>query len=283
MIKLYKKNILGKKITDLNIIPDCAGRYKELSLIFNSFEGSYISLGDMCDRGSNSKEVFDFFKNHLAILGNHEHMMIDFCESQEFYGPMLWLYNGGANTVLSFIDDYSNKINFISLVNKMFKINKTIDLNVKNNKELFLELDQINLEIKKLALKYIPLEYITWLKNLPLYHETNELILTHAPIFKYKSIEEVCLIGKNCFDQKYEESILFNRTSIRPYQNKIQFYGHESNENPVISLINNQIIGIGLDCSTAHKLFVYVGKADSLYYVDYFPTEVDPNLFVIKK
>lgn len=283
MIKLYKKNVLGKKITDLNIIPDCAGRFQELSIIFNTFEGSYFSLGDMCDRGINSKSVFDFFKDHSAILGNHEHMMIDFCESQDFYGPMLWLYNGGANTVLSFIDDYSKKVHFISLVNKMFKINKTIDLNVKNNKDLFIELDQTNIEIKKIVLESIPKEYLEWLKNLPLYYETNELILTHAPIFKYKSIEDACSIGQNCFDQLYEESVLFNRTSIRPYKDKIQFYGHESNENPVISLINNQIIGIGLDCSTAHKLFVYVGKEDSLYYIDYFSTEFDPNLFVIKK
>ena len=48
---------------------------------FNSNEDKLICLGDMCDRGKNTKLVWEYFynlqkahKQHVVLLGNHEDM-----------------------------------------------------------------------------------------------------------------------------------------------------------------------------------------------------------------
>ena len=48
---------------------------------FNSNEDKLICLGDMCDRGRNTKLVWEYFynlqkahKQHVVLLGNHEDM-----------------------------------------------------------------------------------------------------------------------------------------------------------------------------------------------------------------
>ena len=61
-----------------------------------------VSVGDMIDRGPRSMEVLEFFRNHgKALLGNHEHVMLDyFCDSGN-YMPGLWLMNSGDATLNS--------------------------------------------------------------------------------------------------------------------------------------------------------------------------------------
>jgi hypothetical protein len=88
-----------------NIIADVAGQYKALMALVNKMPpGEFISLGDMCDRGPDSKEVFNFFMQpgNQAILGNHEHMMIDYCRKGGYYDYGVWFWNGGRKTLESF-------------------------------------------------------------------------------------------------------------------------------------------------------------------------------------
>lgn len=87
-----------------NIIADVAGQYDTLmALIKKMPPGEYISLGDMVDRGPKSKEVVEFFmKNGKAILGNHEHMMIDSYREHGYYAWNTWERNGGRKTVESY-------------------------------------------------------------------------------------------------------------------------------------------------------------------------------------
>ena len=55
-----------------------------------------ISVGDMIDRGPRSYEVLDFFRMHgKALLGNHEHMMINHFNSSGNNSTGYWLLNGG--------------------------------------------------------------------------------------------------------------------------------------------------------------------------------------------
>ena len=53
-------------------------------------EGETISVGDMIDRGPNSKEVVEYFMdptiNSSAIFGNHEHLMVDACAGCKVIG-----------------------------------------------------------------------------------------------------------------------------------------------------------------------------------------------------
>lgn len=64
-------------------------------------------MGDMIDRGPQSKEVVEWFmKNGRAILGNHEHMMLDHIKNKgsadAYYGPGIWIWNGGQATIDSY-------------------------------------------------------------------------------------------------------------------------------------------------------------------------------------
>lgn len=88
----------------MNIIGDIAARYDELILLLDKMPpGQPVSVGDMVDRGNKSKEVINFFMNNgLAVLGNHEHMLLDYYNEERYYESGTWKYNGGQKTINSF-------------------------------------------------------------------------------------------------------------------------------------------------------------------------------------
>lgn len=91
----------------VNIIGDIAGQYDALMALVDKMpEGEIISVGDMVDRGPNSSKVIEYFMQpgRRAILGNHEHMMIDYLTRGSFYGRDIWFYNGGGATMRSYPD-----------------------------------------------------------------------------------------------------------------------------------------------------------------------------------
>lgn len=87
-----------------NVIGDIAGNFKTLMALLEKMpDDEVISVGDMVDRGPRSKEVLKWFmENGRAIMGNHEHMMLDHMTDGGFYERGLWLYNGGTATLESF-------------------------------------------------------------------------------------------------------------------------------------------------------------------------------------
>lgn len=87
------------------IVGDIAGRFDELMLLLKKCpDDEVISVGDMIDRGSQSREVVEWFmKNGKAILGNHEHLAVDFCRyGESYYSNSCWFNNGGYPTLASF-------------------------------------------------------------------------------------------------------------------------------------------------------------------------------------
>lgn len=86
------------------IIADIAGQYDTLLALLKQMpDEEPISVGDMIDRGPKSKEVVEFFMKHgSAIMGNHEHMAIDYYNDASYYPWNTWFYNGGHETVNSF-------------------------------------------------------------------------------------------------------------------------------------------------------------------------------------
>jgi len=88
----------------MNIIADIAGEYKTLLALLKKMpDDEVVSLGDMVDRGPDSQRVLEWFmKNGKAILGNHEHMMLDYCRGGRYYDADIWFYNGGGQTMKSF-------------------------------------------------------------------------------------------------------------------------------------------------------------------------------------
>lgn len=94
----------------INVIGDIAGNFKTLMALLKKMpEGKTVSVGDMIDRGPSSKEVIEYFmhaENVEAILGNHEHMMLDYYRHKKLgrrrYDSSIWAYNGGVATMSSF-------------------------------------------------------------------------------------------------------------------------------------------------------------------------------------
>lgn len=87
-----------------NVISDIAGQYDTLMALLDKMpDDEPVSIGDMVDRGPDSKKVLDFFmQNGSAILGNHEHMMLDFGRGTGYYNYGTWVWNGGGATLDSF-------------------------------------------------------------------------------------------------------------------------------------------------------------------------------------
>lgn len=88
----------------MNIIGDIAGEYDTLMALLKQMpDDEVLSVGDMIDRGPKSKEVVEWFmKNGKALLGNHEHMMLDAIRGPAYYDHGIWMWNGGGYTLNSF-------------------------------------------------------------------------------------------------------------------------------------------------------------------------------------
>lgn len=67
-----------------------------------------VFLGDMVDRGPDSFSVVDTIKKltetegAIALLGNHENMLITYANAKFFNKRDIWLYNGGVKTMISY-------------------------------------------------------------------------------------------------------------------------------------------------------------------------------------
>ncbi len=128
------------------IIGDIAGQYNTLmALLQQCPDDDIVAVGDLVDRGPDSKKVLDFFMagNGRAILGNHEAMMIDAVIGKHYGAWQDWCSNGGAATLKSF---------------DITKLPLTV------TQEELLE------------------PYCQWVDSLPLFIKAPGLIVTHAPI-----------------------------------------------------------------------------------------------------
>lgn len=98
------------------VMTDLHGTYKAFEKVYTELEKTfsfnkkvlYIILGDSCDRGEKSFELYKKFqkinkmKNRKVIhlLGNHEQMLLNSINNREYLN--LWLSNGGVETIFSF-------------------------------------------------------------------------------------------------------------------------------------------------------------------------------------
>lgn len=97
-------------LTSFNIIADIAGQYDCLLRLLPRMPDAHVVLvGDLVDRGPKSKSVLQFAKilneegTLTAIMGNHEHMMLDFYRDTDHYGNGIWKMNGGDATDNNFL------------------------------------------------------------------------------------------------------------------------------------------------------------------------------------
>lgn len=176
-----------------NVIADVAGQYKALvQLIHKMPEGDFVFLGDLVDRGPDSKRVLDLVmkNNYQCVLGNHEHMMLDYMTRGRFYGGDTWLWNGGTATLRSFEPDLAPHAT------------------------------------------QIPEKYLKWLANLPKYLEIDNCLISHAFARRFSNVEDylqdACEFGRSIWD-KDETTIIWNRGEpTRDDRWRLQVCGHNS-------------------------------------------------------
>lgn len=165
----------------MNIIADIAGQYDALMRLVKQMpDDEIILVGDLIDRGPDSKEVIQWAidNNIKTILGNHEHMMIDYFDNTDIYEQFIWISNGGGQTIRQYKDDPAT-----------LKI------------------------------------HLQWLKQLPFYHRTNGILISHAAWSRSGDLQDACKI-KN-FDDLLN-SIIWSREE--PQQRDFfQAFGHNSN------------------------------------------------------
>lgn len=86
-------------------VGDVHGCYKTLMALIDKLpHNRLIFVGDLIDRGPQSKDVVDYVikNNHYCVMGNHEDMMTEPAMNR------MWLNNGGDKTLKSYKDEEGN-------------------------------------------------------------------------------------------------------------------------------------------------------------------------------
>lgn len=153
-----------KTLNKYFIFSDVHGEYdalltslKEAGYDRNNPTHKLISLGDNFDRGRKSKDIFQFLKNRNAICvkGNHDLFLQEYLEKGMDGEFVLFniLHNGLGETIKSFYGMGDNGVTSIK------------------------ELERMKTHIINYYSALLP-----WIKNMPLYYETEHCIFTHAGI-----------------------------------------------------------------------------------------------------
>lgn len=131
------------------VIGDIHGNFLTFMALLKQLpKGEEIFLtGDLVDRGPRSKEVIDFLiKNPQikCVKGNHEDMFLDFLDGKP-YSSQDFLRNGGRETLDSYKGD-----------------------------------EIVGVYGKKSVVMEVPEEHEEYIRNLPDYIETDEIIVSHT-------------------------------------------------------------------------------------------------------
>ena len=97
-------------------IGDIHGCADELRLLLNRLprtpETTIVCLGDYIDRGPSSREVIDTIlelrqtSKVIALIGNHEQMLLDYLAAPESPAAGIFIFNGGSATLASYADGH---------------------------------------------------------------------------------------------------------------------------------------------------------------------------------
>ena len=128
-MELNIKRIKESDYQKIFVLTDIHGRFdlfkKMIRKIKLKKKDLLLILGDSCDRGEFSFELYNWYKkmiqkgyNIIHLMGNHENMLFESISDENF--RLNWLYNGGNVTIKSFFEHQTEE--------------KTIDEYWKNNK-----------------------------------------------------------------------------------------------------------------------------------------------------
>lgn len=89
------------------VIGDVHGRHdllKRMLAKLEGFDGDIVLVGDLNDRGEQSRQVFEHVSalpDTVSLMGNHERMLLNFISDPAKEGRR-WMRNGGLQTLASF-------------------------------------------------------------------------------------------------------------------------------------------------------------------------------------
>ncbi|MGM7684757.1 metallophosphoesterase family protein [Cytobacillus sp. Hm23] len=196
---------------------------------YNKEQDQLLLLGDYVDRGPQSRAVIDKIielKNDgaIALLGNHDKMMIDAFANQD--DPMnlkRWYYNGGIKT----LQNYGYEI-------------KRDDAKYWYTTDEFPDPIAINDEIHP---------HIEFLKGLPYYYETEDYIFVHAGVHPETPIHDTDPYTLVWIREEFHHGYTGNKTVI---------FGHTPtnylHKRPDVFFGKNNIIGIDGGCAYGGRL-----------------------------
>lgn len=171
-------------------VSDIHGHYTELINCLN--KAGYdennenhllVVLGDLFDRGTESKKVFNYlyrlsFNNKAVICrGNHDMMFQEFLDGRDSW--FNFIHNGMNKTFDDFLDDTASFETYV-----MYEQHKKgLDFDIRKVSE-----DEFNTywnEYQKNTRDKIMNDFpyiVDWFKSLPNYYETKNYIMTHGSI-----------------------------------------------------------------------------------------------------
>ena len=213
---LFKNKLKIKSITTAEDIPtlilgDIHGCLESLEILYTEFVQKassgknyrIIALGDLIDRGPDSKGVIDWFlsapsgEERMSLRGNHEVMFTEFVSSRSIHSS--WLKVGGLETLASY---------------------STLGPNDNWAKA---ELTQ--------SVKQIPKSHVSFLHSLPDIIMLGNICLVHAAIDPHKPVSgqsTTRLHWGPCIGQNETHLVRFHDPGI-----KRVIHGHEPHGEPI--------------------------------------------------
>jgi len=260
-------------------IGDISGYFDSFLALSKKSRLNLLALGDIVDRGPDSKRTIQFFidnPNHVAIMGNHEHMFIKTYEQvvsnqKNIYHALWWIFVNGGNKTL---ESYGIKIPSLKQTRDEIKQMDRFSLNALEKSK---EVESIYAQFNK-----IPIEHINYLKQMPLFIETDTHFFSHAPInnwnfpdlFKYDSFDSNhvlldlgCLWNRKNPDKERKDS----KIVVYGHQNVSSVLAHTKQYPKGIYLKENDPIpentwGLCIDTSKNKTLVGYSSQDHKLFY-----------------
>ena len=189
------------KIAILGDIHGCAETLKKLLKALPDDIEQIYSVGDLVDRGPDSKGVVQLCmdNNVKAVRGNHEDMFLDFLDGVGEYDNGLFEMNGGRETIISYGGTCIRTPDFYG--------------------------DQYTSSVT------IPDDHRAYIDSFPHFIETDDFILTHAGIHPMRATGEHGVGKWDDGSDKSNKDLMWNRNEIAVLP-KLQLVGH----NPVVEV-----------------------------------------------
>jgi hypothetical protein len=215
------------------LIGDIAGQYKALQALISKAPSHLYpySLGDMIDKGLESKSVISFFKNNgKALLGNHEHLMLDyfkFKDTEAYLANKVWDSDKEKKDFFKktfFYDNYLTDPSMIGDLEHIWLYNRgqtTLD-SYSNSPSLNSHLEWIS--------KLKPYDTLN--------HSPKEVLISHAPWLYPYSLEYCSDLGPGFlydpFGGRSDHSFIWNRYVYKKPREYLNIFGHNASSSAKI-------------------------------------------------